>query len=68
MMPAGAFAASGPTRYGRSKARSRKSHAAPSDAFALAGAELVPGARLRAGPRPRNKTVSKKYFGTMSWG
>ncbi len=74
-MPAGAFAASGPTSDESSKARSRRARGTravrtPSQTMTLAHANDEPGSKNAAPHRtsPRNKTVSKKYFGTMSWG
>jgi len=55
-MPAGAFAASGPTRHGRSKPRSRNSHAGRRDPYSLAGAEVSgrSSAPHRASPEEQN--------------
>ena len=62
-MPAGAFAASGPTSHWRSKARSRTSRAATGARTSRPALRLMREVKLRAGPSPRNRTVSKKYFG-----
>jgi hypothetical protein len=74
-MPAGAFAASGPTSDESSKARSRRARGTQAvhitwQTANLAHANDEPGSKDAAPRRtsPRNKTVSKKYFGTMSWG
>ena len=62
VMPAGAFAASGPTRHRESKARSRRARAALAARTPWRALNLAPGARLRAGLCPRDKTVPKKVF------
>ena len=68
VMPAGAFAASGPTRHGRSKARSRKSHAARGGAYPWRALNLAPGASAprRASAEEQN-CREKSISGTMSW-